>query len=126
MSRKRREIKYDQNLIDALKKISFPIYDKKHNLYIYALDNRARSQESRYEHICKSYHELKVRDIENLSSGIKSYMKFKKSAKIKDTFYYYYDRKGESKGFVQVAINLFKNNKNKAYIKTIYIVYRIK
>ena len=126
MSRKRREIKYDQNLIDALKKISFPIYDRKHDLYIYALDNRARSQESRYEHICKSYHELKVRDIESIPDGITSYCKFLKSETLKETYYYFFKRRGESRGFVRLAIKLFKNNKKKAYIKTIFVSYRIK
>ena len=126
MSKKRKQPKIDPNLINALNKIDFPIYDKKHDLYIYAIDNRARSNESRFEHIAKAHHELKVRDIEGMTDGIKGYIKFKKSNKIKDTYYYFYDRSGESKGFIQVAVNLFKNNKKKAYIKTIYVVYRIK
>lgn len=126
MSKKRKQPKIDSNLINALNKIDFPIYDKKHDLYIYAIDNRARSNESRFEHIAKSHHELKVRDIEGIPDGIENYFKFTKSTTLKETFYYFYKRKGESKGFVQLAIKLFKNNKKKAYIKTIYIAYRIK
>ena len=125
MSRKKQTKRYDQNIIEALKKLPSPIYDRKHNIYIYANDNRARSNETRFEHIAKQYHELKVRDIEVIPDGINRYCYFSKSKNIKDTYYYYIVRKGEDKGFIRVAIQLNSQNR-KAYIKTIYVLYRIK
>ena len=123
---KKDNLKFNPALINALKEISFPIYDKKHNLYVYAVDDRARSNESRFEHIAKNHHELKVRDIEDLPIGIQSAFRFRKSNNKKGTYYYFYQRRGESKGFIQVSIQIMKNNPRKAYIKTIYVVYRIK
>ena len=71
-------------------------------------------------------HELKVRDIESIPGGISNYIKFVKSKDIKDTYYYYIKRKGEDKGFIQVAILLDLNDKRLAYLKTIFIAYRLK
>ena len=86
----------------------------------------ARSNESRFEHIAKNMHELKVRDIESIPEGINKYVKYSKSKELKDTYYYYIDRKGEDKGFLQIAIKLIEGEKNKYYVKTIFITYRIK
>ena len=117
---------YDENLITALKKLQSPIYDKKHDLYVYVRNDMARSNESRFEHIAKNMHELKVRDIESIPEGINKYVKYSKSKELKDTYYYYIDRKGEDKGFLQIAIKLIEEEKNKYYVKAIFITYRIK
>ena len=125
MAKKKYEKHYDQNLVDALKKLPSPIYDKKHQFYIYFINDRARTNETRFEHIAKRGHELKVRDIDSINDGINGYLYFVKSPKMKDTYYYYLKRKGMDKGFVQVAIKLLKGKTKKYYVKTIYIVYRI-
>ena len=125
MAKKRNEEIYDQNIIEALRKLPNPIKDKKHNLLIYIRNDRARSNETRFEHISKQYHDLKVRDIEAIPNGIRNYIMFRKSDKLKDTYYYYIKRKGEDKGFIQVAILVDLFDKTKAYLKTIFIAYRI-
>ena len=125
MAKKKNEKFYDQKLIDALKKIPSPIWDKKHKIFIYLNNDQARSNESRFEHIAKKNHELKVRDIESIPDGINGYLYFTKSKEIKDTYYYYIKRKGNDKGFIQVAILVDLRDKSKAYIKTIFITYKI-
>ena len=56
MPKKKSNNYYDQNIIEALKKLPNPIEDKKHNLSIYVNNDQARSNESRFEHIAKSVH----------------------------------------------------------------------
>ena len=51
--RKKKCNSYDQNLINALKKIPIPIIDKKHNLMIFLENDQARSNQDRYSHIVK-------------------------------------------------------------------------
>ncbi len=118
--------KYDLKLIEALKKLPPLIEDKKHGFIINVRDDQARSNETRFQHIAKKMHELKVRDIKSIPEGIKDYIKFAKSKEIKDTYYYYIKRKGGDKGFIQVAILVDINDKKVAYLKTIFIAYRIK
>ena len=118
--------KYDLKLIEALKKLPPLIEDKRHGFVIYIRDDQARSNETRFQHIAKKMHELKVRDIESIPEGIKDYIRFAKSKEIKDTYYYYIKRKGGDKGFIQVAILVDINDKKIAYLKTIFIAYRIK
>ena len=125
MAKKKNEKFYDQKLIDALKKIPSPIWDKKHKIFIYLNNDQARSNESRFEHIAKRNHELKVRDIESIPDGINGYVYFTKSKEIKDTYYYYIKRKGNDRGFIQVAILVDIKDKSKAYVKTIFITYKI-
>lgn len=86
----------------------------------------ARSNETRFQRIAKKNHELKVRDIESIPEGIRCYVRFTKSKEQKDTYYYYIDRKGEDKGFIQLAIKLKEGESKIYYIKTIFITYRIK
>ena len=118
--------KYDQKLIDALEKLPSTIEDKKHGFVIVVRNDKARSNETRFEHIAKKNHELKVRDIELIPEGINNYLKFSKSNEIKDTYYYYIKRKGKDRGYIQVAVLIDKYDRKKAWIKTIFIAYRIK
>lgn len=123
---KKTNVKYDLKLIEALKKLPPLIEDRRHGFVIYIRDDQARSNETRFQHIAKKMHELKVRDIESIPEGIKNYIRFAKSKEIKDTYYYYIKRKGGDKGFIQVAILVDINDKKIAYLKTIFIAYRIK
>ena len=123
---KKTNVKYDLKLIEALKKLPPLIEDRRHGFVIYIRDDQARSNETRFQHIAKKMHELKVRDIESIPEGIKNYIRFAKSKEIKDTYYYYIKRKGRDKGFIQVAILVDINDKKIAYLKTIFIAYRIK
>lgn len=125
MSNKNHEQKFDQNIINALKNLPQPIFDSKHNITI-RLEEEFRKKENRYEHIAKKYHQIRVKDIECIPNGIKNYVKFKKSPDKKRTFYYFIKRKVHERGFICVAIQTDKNNNKTAFIKTVFIVYRIK
>lgn len=125
MAKKANE-KYDIKLIEALKKLPPLIEDKRHGFVIQIRDDKARSNETRFQHIAKKMHELKVRDIESIPEGIKNYVKFTVSKELKDTYYYFINRKGKDKGFIQLAIKLKEGEKKVYYVKTIFISYRLK
>jgi len=125
MAKKANE-KYDIKLIEALKKLPPLIEDKRHGFIIQIRDDKARSNETRFQHIAKKMHELKVRDIESIPEGIKNYVKFTVSKELKDTYYYFINRKGKDKGFIQLAIKLKEGEKTVYYVKTIFISYRLK
>lgn len=126
MTKINHSLEKDQNILDALKHLPKFMYDNKHHLLLCLNDNNARSNETRFEHIAKKYHELKVRDIEAIPDGINHYVKYSKSKTLKDTYSYFIKRKGNDQGFIKVDILIDINDKNKAYIKSIYISYRLK
>ena len=123
--KKKSSEKYDYKIIEALQKLPKQIEDKRHGFVIEVKDDRSRSNETRFQHIAKKEHQLKVRDIEAISEGVKDYIRFSKSMSLKDTYYYYIRRGGNDKGFIQLAIKLIEGEKKKYYIKTIFIAYRI-
>lgn len=118
--------KYNLKIIEALEKLPPTIEDKRHGFIISVEDDKSRSNETRFQHIAKSTHELKVRDIETIIEGIKNYVRFTKSKELKDTYYYYIKRKGGNKGFIQLAIKLKEGESKIYYIKTVFIAYKIK
>ena len=124
MTKKIHSVQHNRKIIEALKKLPPRIYDKKRDLTLYLNNNRARSNETRFEHISKKYHELKVRDIESVPEGINNYVEFVKNKHLKDTYSYLISRKGKDRGFIKVDILVDKFDKKKGYIKTIYISYR--
>lgn len=126
MKKKSAAQKHDQKIIDALTKIDSPIYDKKHNLYVYLDNNQSRSNETRFEHIAKFGHDLKVSDINVVKEGINNYLVYKKDPVYKQTFNYYLLRRGDKKGFIKISIQIDSANPTKAWVKTIFITYRIK
>ena len=122
-----RKIKrYDPtNLIKAIEKWPNPMYDKRHGYYIY-VEGRARSNQSRVEHIVKRGHDLKVRDLDLVPEGISKYVSYKKDPRYKNTYNYYLKRAGNDRGFIKVSIRYSKKRPTIAWIKTIFIVYKIK
>ena len=123
---KRKPNIYDPScLIDAIRKWPNPMYDKKHGYYIY-LEGRARSNQTREEHIVKYNHALKVRDLEMVPQGIINYVDYRKDPVYKNTWNYYIERKGQDRGFIKVSIRIDDNNPKHAWIKTIFIAYKIK
>lgn len=113
------------HLIEAINKWPNPMFDKKHGYYIY-VEGRARSNQTRIEHIIEYSHDLKARDLELVPEGITHYFKYKKDPIYKDTYNYYLIRKGNDKGFVKISIQIDAKEKTKAWIKTIFITYKIK
>lgn len=125
MSKRRPRIYDPTNLINAIEKWPNPMYDKKHRYYIY-VEGRARSNQTRVEHIIEHGHDLKVRDLELVPKGIQNYIAYKKDSVYKDTFNYYVVRKGKDKGFIKISIQLDNRDKKHAWVKTVFITYKIK
>ena len=123
---KRKPHNYDPtHLIEVIEKWPNPMYDKRHGYYIY-VEGRARSNQTRVEHIVKCGHDLKERDLEVVPLGINNYFEYKKDPIYKDTYNYYLCRKGKDKGLIKVSIQIDGKNHKRAWIKTIYITYSIK
>ena len=128
MHKKRDNIKIKNNevLIDYLKSLKFPVYDKKHNLSIYLDDNRARSNQSRYEHIVRDDHELVIDDLKTLFKELDTTARFKKDKVRKDTYNCYVRRSKQSNQFIKMCIAIDRNDKHKGKVKTIFITRNIK
>ena len=114
------------HLIEEIKKWPNPMYDKKHGYYLYVEETRARSNQSRVDHIVECGHDLKARDLALVPQGIKNYFEYKKDPIYKYTYNYYIIRKGKDRGFVKVSIQIDSNDHSRAWIKTIYITYIVK
>lgn len=122
----RKPKQYDPTkLIEVINKWPSPMFDKKHNLYIY-VEGNARSNQTRVEHIVEYGHDLKVRDLESVPKGIKNYFAYKKDPIYPNTYNYYIDRKGKDKGFIKVSIRISDVDPVYAWVKTIFITYHIK
>ena len=123
---KRKPHNYDPtHLIEVIEKWPNPLYDKRHGYYIY-VEGRARSNQTRVEHIVKCGHNLKARDLELVPEGISNYFEYKKDKVYKNTFSYYIRRSGNNKGFIKVTIRISDNDQKHAWIKTVFITYKIK
>ena len=125
MTKRKTSIYNPAELIKAIEKWPNPMFDKKHNIYIY-VEGMARSNQTRVEHIVEYSHDLKERDLDLVPDGIKNYFAYKKDPVYKNTFNYYIKRKGMDRGFVKVSIRINDNDQTRAWIKTIFIAYKIK
>ena len=125
MSKRKPRVYDPSHLIKAIEKWPNPMYDKKHNYYIY-VEGRARSNQTRQEHIIEYGHDLKVRDLELVPEGIKNYFEYRKDPVYKNTYNYYLKRVGQDKGFIKVSIRISDNDNKRAWIKTVFITYKIK
>ena len=117
---KRKGLTLEQKLIDALKKLPNPLKDQKHNFEIYFDDNKARSNQSRFEHIVDQRHRLKPSDIERISRYI-NVSKLKKDRNRKETFNLFIKRNSLNKEFIKISLKIENTNPNIAFVKTIFI-----
>ena len=125
MSNKKPKIYNPKNLIKAIEKWPNPICDVKHGHDIY-VEGKARSNQTRLEHIIQYRHNLKVKDIELIPNAISHYFDYKKDPTYKNTYNYYIKRGGKDKGLIKVSIRISDNDPKHAWVKTIYITYKIK
>ena len=125
MSKRKPKIFNPKSLIAAIRKWPIPLHDLKHGFDIY-VEGRARSNQTREEHIIEYGHGLKARDLNLVPKGISSYFDYKKDPVYKNTFNYYIKRKGEDRGFIKISIRIDDYNPKRAWIKTIFIAYKIK
>ena len=123
---KKKPVNHSQNLVEALNKLPVPIYDERHDLNVYLDDDKARSNQSRFEHISNTRHNLTVKDIESIPEGIRKESKLKKDPFKKSTFNYYFPRKSNKKEFIKISVLVDKLDKKKVSIKTIFIAKQMK
>ena len=116
---------YDENLIEALKKLPFPLRDEKHNLNIVLLEEDVRKDQNRFEHVSKVHHKLKIRDIESIPKNIRKNPILKKDSR-KNTFNYYLKRKGDPYHFIKISLEMVDFEKRIAKIKTIFLTKVLK
>lgn len=119
MSR-RRGLSYEQKLISALEKLPSPLEDKKHNIEIYFEDNRARSNQSRFEHIVDQRHGLRPSDINRIIRYINE-SKLKKDHERKDTFNLYIKRNSYSNEYIKLSLKVDGEVPKNVVVKTIFI-----
>ena len=125
MSKKKQKNTNEKPLQEVIEKWSLPFYDRKHGYYIY-LNERARSNQARVEHIIDSRHNLKAKDLQLVPEGITNYFDYKKDSVYKNTFNYYIKRNENDKGLIKVSIRIDDYNPKTAWIKTIYVTYDFK
>ena len=117
---KTKGLSHEEKIINALKQLPNPLVDTRHSLLLYIIDNRARSNETRYEHIAKESHGLSEKDILYIPKGIiKS--KLRKDKYRKGTFEYIFKRKGNGSDYIRIYIKIDKYDAHVATIKTIFI-----
>ena len=125
MRKKKPHVYNPSDLIRVIEKWPNPMFDRKHNYYIY-VEGKARSNQTRIDHIVEYGHDLKVRDLELVPNGINNYFDYRKDPVYKNTFNYYIIRKGKDRGFIKVSVRISDNDKTHAWVKTIFITYNIK
>ena len=117
---------YDINIINALKKL--PLEMLNYNGHYVVVRDKARSNESGFEHIAKKSHGLQVRDIESIPSILLHpiYVCIDPNNKVHNN--YYGTRKGKNnKGLlIKIVTKKVKNNIKCEQVVTIYITKSIK
>ena len=113
------------HLIEEIEKWPNPMFDARHGYYLY-VEEKARSNQTRIEHIVQYGHDLKARDLKLVPQGIIHYFCYKKDPTYEKTYNYYIKREGKDKGFIKVSIRVSDTDSKYAWIKTIFITYRIK
>ena len=122
---KRKGPSIEEKLIKALRELPNPLEDKKHRIRIYFIDNRARSNESRFEHISLFRHNLQPSDIERISRHINR-STLKKDPERNNTYNLYIKRKSNHSEYIKISLELDFTISNEAVVKTIFITTHIK
>ena len=124
MARKK-GLTYEQKMIKALKALPNPIDDKRHNTKIYFINNRARSNETRFDHIIDERHELLPSDIKRIVNKIKTAV-FRIDKERAETYNYYIKRNNYSDEYIKISVKIEADKPKEAIVKTIYITKNVK
>ena len=89
------------------------------------IDERARSNESRFEHISLKRHELKASDIKRIVKEI-SNSEMKIDTERKETYNFYIKRNSYNNEYIKISVNLDFKKSNEARVKTIFITKNLK
>ena len=122
---KRKGKPYKQKMIEALKELPNPIYDKRHGLFIYFADDKARSNQSRFDHIVDPRHGLVPLDIKIIPKGIKTCI-LKKDKERLETYNIYLVRNRNTGEYIKISLKIEDNNPHIAIVKTVFITKNVK
>ena len=122
---KRKGLSYEEKMNSVLKDLPNPIEDKRHNIYIYFVDDKARSNETRFEHIIDTSHELLPSDLKRIPKCIKKAL-FKKDKERTDTFNLYIKRNNYGDEYIKLSLKIEPNKPKVAIVKTIFITKTVK
>lgn len=122
---KKKGLTHEQKIIDALEKLPNPIEDKRHDIFIRFKNNKARSNETRFEHIALSRHELRPNDVKRIPKRIKIAI-FKKDSGRTGTFNVYIKRNNYNEEYIKISVQIEPNNPHEAVVKTIFITKNVK
>ena len=122
---KKKNLTYEEKMINALNTLPTPIEDKRHGISILIVDDKARSNESRFEHIIDPRHELQPSDIKRIPHGIKTSL-LKKDKERSNTYNIYIPRNRYSKEYIKISVEINFKKSNEAKVKTIFITKNMK
>ncbi len=123
---KKKIIGIDNKLLEYIKTVKSPLIDTRHNITIYLDDNRARSNQSRFEHIVRKDHRLSQSDLKRLFELFVIEGKFKKDKERKGTYNYYVSRSKRGYEFIKMSVQIDKKDPHIAKVKTIFITRNVK
>jgi len=123
--KKKKGLSKEERLVKALRELPNPLEDKKHRILIIFDDNRARSNQSRFDHITLERHRLEPNDIKRIPRKIKE-SEMEKDKERKDTYNLYIKRNNYSNEFIKISLKMDFKESNKAIVKTIFITNNYK
>ncbi|MBE6142237.1 MAG: hypothetical protein E7175_05315 [Erysipelotrichaceae bacterium] len=122
---KRKGPTYEEMMSNLLKTLPFPIVDNRHNINIYFYDDRARSNQNRFDHIIDSRHELLPGDIKRIQKCMKKAI-FKKDKERTNTFNIYITRNNYGNEYIKISLKIEPEEPHRALVKTVFITKVIK
>ena len=122
---KKKKQTYEERMIEALNALPNPLKDAKHRISIVLENDRARSNETRLEHIMDFRHDLTPSDIKRKKKKINDSV-LKKDQERTDTYNIYIERNNYRLEYIKISIELNFKKSNVGKIKTIYIDKTIK
>lgn len=122
---KRKGLSYEQKMLNALKKLPSPLIDNKHRLKIHFIDDRARSNQGRFDHIIVFRHGLTQSNIERIIEKINNSI-LKKDPERTDTYNLYIKRNNVGNKYIKMSLYIDFNKSNDAFVKTIFITTNLK
>ena len=116
---------HEQKIINALNALPDVIEDTKHRIKVMFINDQARSNESRFEHISLDRHELSVNDIKRIQKQI-SKSELKIDNERTKTYSIYIKRNNYNNEYIKLSVTLDFKISNEAKVKTVYITKNIK
>ena len=116
----KKKLSHQEKVINALRSLPVPLVDKKHGIEIYFLDDRARSNQTRFEHIDVKHHGLTDKDIYRIPKKLND-SELRIDKRLKDTYNLFIKRNSYSNECIKIGLDLNFAISNKAKVKTIMI-----